>query len=155
MKKYSPRDSTKKWSCSTCVATTSDENYHLYGILEQFRHLESELKNLLLKAVEAKLIKVVQNNQQEYDIYLVGPKGSAYEKQKFTVEMFLPESYPRIPPIVRFITKIKHPQIDQYGYIRNKYLGAKWSPSFGIPATLMILLELLREPYGDIRYKSD
>ncbi|GIY01586.1 ubiquitin-conjugating enzyme E2 35 [Caerostris extrusa] len=127
----------------------------LYRILEDFRHIERELKNLLLKAVQSKLIKLVQNNLQEYDIYLVGPKGSAYAEQKFTVEMFLPESYPRVPPIVRFITKIKHPQIDQYGYIRNKYLGDKWSPSFGIPATLMILLELLREPCGDIRRESD
>ncbi|GIY57554.1 hypothetical protein CEXT_692381 [Caerostris extrusa] len=28
---------------------------------------------------------------------------------------------------LRFITKIRHPQIDQYGYVRNKYLGDKWS----------------------------
>ncbi|KAF8770024.1 Ubiquitin-conjugating enzyme E2 36 like protein [Argiope bruennichi] len=77
---------------------------------------------------------------------MIGPKDSPYEGMMFQLELFLPEQYPLVPPTVRFLTNIKHPQIDDFGYINSHFLRCMWTPSFGIQVTLLIILELLREP---------
>ncbi|PRD25739.1 UNVERIFIED_CONTAM: Ubiquitin-conjugating enzyme E2 35 [Trichonephila clavipes] len=81
---------------------------------------------------------------------MIGPKASPYEGTPFKLEMYLPEQYPSVPPIVRFVSKIKHPNIDDFGYIGNSFLGNRWIPSFGIQTTLLIVRELLRSPEGSI-----
>lgn len=35
----------------------------------------------------------------------------------FKLELFLPEDYPMTPPMVRFLTRIYHPNIDKLGRI--------------------------------------
>ncbi|GBM80975.1 hypothetical protein AVEN_116668-1 [Araneus ventricosus] len=77
---------------------------------------------------------------------MTGPRHSPYEGMEFELELFVPDHYPLVPPIVRFLSKIKHPQIDDFGYIRSDFLGSRWTPSFGIHLSLLIVLELLRDP---------
>ena len=40
-----------------------------------------------------------------------GPRGSPYEHRCFRIAIRIPNDYPRSPPLVRFITNIKHPNI--------------------------------------------
>lgn len=48
---------------------------------------------------------------------MAGPESSPYEGGAFKLELFLPSEYPMVPPKVRFLTKIYHPNIDGLGRI--------------------------------------
>ncbi len=54
-------------------------------------------------------------------IYLpINPTGG-----KFKLELFLTEDYPMVPPKIRFLTKIYHPNVDRLGRICLDVLKSK------------------------------
>ncbi|CAL1287627.1 unnamed protein product [Larinioides sclopetarius] len=118
-------------------------------LLDKFRLLETELRNRFSLARRNIQFKADPDNPRVLDVTMIGPKHSPYEEMVFQLEWFAPDDFPLAPPIVRFLTKIKHPQIDDFGYIRSVFLGSRWTPSFGVHFSLLIVWELLREPSGE------
>lgn len=62
---------------------------------------------------------------------------------KFKLELFLTEDYPMVPPKIRFLTKIYHPNVDRLGRICLDVLKSKISHSY------LSLCPLLRAPRAD------
>ena len=90
-----------------------------------------------------------KDNLRYFDIIIAGPKDSPYEGGVFKLELFLPEEYPMVPPKVRFITKIYHPNIDQLGRICLDILKDKWSPALLIDKVCLSIQLLLQAPNPD------
>lgn len=44
----------------------------------------------------------------------------------FKLELFLTDDYPMVPPKIRFLTKIYHPNVDKLGRICLDVLKSKW-----------------------------
>ena len=63
--------------------------------------------------------------------------------------MFLPAEYPMVPPKVRFLTKIYHPNIDRLGRICLDILKDKWSPALQIDKVCLSIQALLQAPNPD------
>lgn len=46
----------------------------------------------------------------------------------FKLELFLTDDYPMVPPKIRFLTKIYHPNVDKLGRICLDVLKSKYLP---------------------------
>ncbi|KAF9233564.1 ubiquitin-conjugating enzyme/RWD-like protein [Melanogaster broomeanus] len=65
----------------------------------------------------------LRGDQQRYiEAAIEGPDGTPFQQGVFFLELSIPTDYPFKPPSVRFLTKIYHPNIDQ------------WSPALRIVA---------------------
>lgn len=90
-----------------------------------------------------------RDNLRYFDVLIEGPKDSAYEGGLFKLELFLPEDYPMVPPKVRFLTRIYHPNIDRLGRICLDILKDKWSPALQMDKVCLSIQLLLQAPNPD------
>ena len=85
------------------------------------------------------------------DMYLwhgtiIGPEKSPYEGGLFKLEIRFPIEYPFKPPIVTFLTKVYHPNINASGGICLDILKDAWVPSLTIGKVLLSISSLLTDP---------
>jgi ubiquitin-conjugating enzyme E2 N len=115
------------------------------------KRIQTEINNLGKKENQIEGISIVphRDNQRYFDITIDGPVGSPYEGGTFFLELFFPVDYPMSPPLVYFVTKIYHPNVDNVGRICLDILKDKWSPALQIPKLGLSLMCLLAEPNPD------
>ncbi|SCU77324.1 LAMI_0A00716g1_1 [Lachancea mirantina] len=88
----------------------------------------------------------------EGDIHLMkgsflGPPGTPYEGGKFMVNIEVPMEYPFKPPLMKFDTKVYHPNISSVtGAICLDILKNAWSPVITLKSALISLQALLQSP---------
>ncbi|KAI1445024.1 ubiquitin-conjugating enzyme/RWD-like protein [Annulohypoxylon stygium] len=76
-----------------------------------------------------------------------GPPGTPYEGGNFVVDVIIPNEYPFRPPVMKFDTKVWHPNISsQTGAICLDTLSSAWSPVLTIKSTLLSLQGLFESP---------
>ena len=111
------------------------------------KRIARELKDLETSPVDNCTAGLVNKD----DIYLwqgtiIGPQGSPYEGGLFRLEIKFPTDYPFKPPMVKFITKVFHPNINAAGGICLDILKDQWSPSLTITKVLLSISSLLTDP---------
>nr|CAG4711997.1 unnamed protein product [Naegleria fowleri] len=88
-----------------------------------------------------------------------GTQGTPYENGEFVLEITIPDRYPTLPPNVRFITRIYHPNIDSGGRICLDLLNMPpkggWKPSINLSTLLASIKLLMDEPNGDDGLMAD
>ncbi|KAK2630093.1 hypothetical protein QTJ16_000913 [Diplocarpon rosae] len=76
-----------------------------------------------------------------------GPPDTPYEGGTYLVNINIPNEYPFKPPIMKFITRLWHPNVSsQTGAICLDTLGTAWSPVLTIKSALLSLQSLLSTP---------
>ncbi|KAL4890132.1 ubiquitin-protein ligase [Aspergillus ambiguus] len=76
-----------------------------------------------------------------------GPPGTPYEGGTYEVDIQIPTEYPFRPPVMKFVTKVWHPNISsQTGAICLDTLSTAWSPVLTIKSALLSLQSLLTTP---------
>ncbi|XP_005180823.1 uncharacterized protein LOC101899468 [Musca domestica] len=86
---------------------------------------------------------------------ILGPPGSPYEGGKFFIFIFFPERYPMIPPTVRFLTKILHPNVSRHGDVGIDIFQHKWSLALNVSKVLLSVQSLLTDPYTEVCMEPD
>jgi ubiquitin-protein ligase len=87
-----------------------------------------------------------------WHVTLAPPAGSPYHPGRYGLVLTLPAEYPFKPPIVKFVTRIYHPNVsnDSLGGICLGLLKPDvWKPSTKLRAVLEALRNLLVEPQPD------
>jgi len=90
---------------------------------------------------------VVADDIMHLKASFLGPPDTPYEGGTFVVDIKIPQEYPFRPPVMKFDTKLWHPNVSsQTGAICLDTLGSAWSPVLTIKSALLSLQSLLSTP---------
>ena len=98
---------------------------------------------------------ISDHNMFEWEGVILGPPDSPYQGGAFKVVIQFPVDYPFKPPVVRFKTRIYHPNINATGLICLDILKGNWSPVLTIGKTLLSISSLLTDPNPDDPFVPD
>ena len=89
----------------------------------------------------------VGNNIMLWNAVICGPPETPFEDGTFKLTLEFSEDYPFKPPLVKFVSKMFHPNIHlQEGWIGLDILGRKWSPASTVSTILLSIQSLLGDP---------
>lgn len=88
----------------------------------------------------------LDNNIMVWQAVILGPDDTPWEGGTFKLLLEFSEEYPNKPPVVRFLTKMFHPNIYADGKICLDILQNQWSPIYDIAAILTSIQSLLSDP---------
>jgi len=117
--------------------------------------IQKETQKLISEAPPGIQAVATPENERYFKVVMQGPSQSPYEAGIFNLELFLPAEYPMVPPKVRYLTKIYHPNVDKLGRICLDILKDKWSPALQIRTVLLSIQALMSAPNPDDPLAND
>ncbi|KAI1083612.1 hypothetical protein F5B20DRAFT_577291 [Whalleya microplaca] len=95
-------------------------------------------------------IYVSESDISFWKIVMEGPEGSPYSEGTFLFYLHADDDYPACAPKARFVTKIKHPNINTHGRICHSIFNRDWTSDIGMGMLLETVYGLLCRPeYSD------
>ena len=79
-------------------------------------------------------------------LVMEAPEESLYKGGCYLLYMRFPPNFPAQPPVVRFITPVRHCNINSYGKVCHSILDRNWSPDTSIEMVLGCVYGLLLNP---------
>lgn len=112
------------------------------------QRVQKEIRNILKDVASGVTVELKDASSLKHMIgSLMGPKDTPYEGGIFFVDIELDDQYPFVPPKMKFITKVWHPNISSAsGAICLDILKDQWSPALTIKTALLSLQALLSTP---------
>uniref|UniRef100_A0A6M2DIL1 E2 ubiquitin-conjugating enzyme n=1 Tax=Xenopsylla cheopis TaxID=163159 RepID=A0A6M2DIL1_XENCH len=86
------------------------------------------------------------DNIMVWNAVIFGVEDTPFEDGTFKLILEFTEEYPHKPPLVRFVSKIFHPNVYGDGRICLDILQKKWSPTYDVSSILTSIQSLLGEP---------
>ncbi|GLH16893.1 Ubiquitin-conjugating enzyme E2 N, partial [Gryllus bimaculatus] len=112
----------------------------------QITRFRREAQDLIRNAPDGMSAEMDEANERHVFVDMLGPEQSLYEGGLFRLEVFFPAEYPRQAPLIRFMTKIYHPNVDKLGRIRLPEIEEKWTSGRLLREALGALQALLANP---------
>eukprot|EP00271_Cylindrocystis_brebissonii_P006412 TRINITY_DN19198_c0_g1_i1.p1 TRINITY_DN19198_c0_g1~~TRINITY_DN19198_c0_g1_i1.p1 ORF type:complete len:161 (-),score=20.17 TRINITY_DN19198_c0_g1_i1:265-747(-) len=120
--------------------------------------LFKELKEVQRDASQDPDVRLVceETNIYRWTAFIKGPEDTPYVGGVFQLSMNVPEQYPLVPPQVRFVTKIFHPNVHfKTGEICLDILKTQWSPAWTLQSVCRAVITLLVHPEPDSPLNCD
>lgn len=87
-----------------------------------------------------------EHNIMQWNAVIFGPLETPFEDGTFKLKMKFSEDYPNVPPDVRFISPMFHPNVYSDGQICLDIFQNRWSPTYDVEAILTSIQSLLNDP---------
>lgn len=101
-------------------------------------------------------LKSTGEDVQQWQAVIRGPPDSPFQDYLFTLQIDVPPEYPLVPPNIKFLTRIFHPNIHFItGEICLDILKARWSPAWTLQAACRAIMSMLAEPVPDSPLNCD
>ena len=88
----------------------------------------------------------LDSNIMAWQAVIIGPDDTPWEGGTFKLHLEFTEDYPNKPPVVKFVSKLFHPNVYNDGKICLDILQNQWSPIYDISAILTSIQSLLSDP---------
>ncbi|KAJ4455454.1 putative Ubiquitin-conjugating enzyme E2 2 [Paratrimastix pyriformis] len=88
----------------------------------------------------------MENNIMMWNAVIFGPEETPWEGGTFRLTLQFTEEYPNKAPVVKFVSRMFHPNIYNDGGICLDILQNQWSPIYDISAILTSIQSLLTDP---------
>ena len=112
--------------------------------------LMNEIKQMTSTEHPTYNVYVSESDMSFWKITLSGPEDSPYEDGVFLLYLHADEGYPTFAPKARFITKIKHPNVNMHGRICHSIFDRDWTSDISMSTLLDTIYGLLYQPeYSD------
>ena len=114
------------------------------------KRLERELTSFKSNPPENITLDLIdKSNYLHWKASFFGPPDSPYEGGTFFLDIIIPEDYPFVPPKIKFITRVYHPNIDLNGTISLDILDYNWTMALTIEKVVLSISSLLTDPNPD------
>jgi ubiquitin-protein ligase len=86
-----------------------------------------------------------ENNLRIWNVSITTDVDSTFGIKTYQLEVMLPDNYPFVPPVIRFMTPIELSCVNDKGYLFIDLLLNTWSPALGVASTVIAILSLLNQ----------
>ncbi|KAK9825128.1 hypothetical protein WJX81_001021 [Elliptochloris bilobata] len=112
--------------------------------------IQKELREIERDKTSGVTVQLNGSSLQRLTGFVEGPRDTPYENGYFVVDIQLDDQYPFVPPKMRFISKVYHPNVSSAnGAICLDILKDQWSPALTLKTALLSLQALLSSPEPD------
>ncbi|MCO5603709.1 hypothetical protein L7F22_057860 [Adiantum nelumboides] len=133
-------------------------DYDMYEICASRARLFKEYKDVQReKSADTDiLVTCDENNIYRWTAHIKGPAETPYQEGIFQLSINVPEQYPLVPPQVRFLTKVFHPNVHfKTGEICLDILKTAWSPAWTLQSVCRAIIALMAHPEPDSPLNCD
>ena len=85
-----------------------------------------------------------------WNAVIFGPADTPFEDGTFKLTIQFTEEYPNKPPVVRFTSKMYHPNVYADGSICLDILQSRWSPTYDASSILVCNTTILEFAFGHV-----
>ena len=97
-----------------------------------------------------------EENLLKWCAIIRGPPGTAYDGYLFKLLIEVPEGYPLVPPTMRFLTKIFHPNVHfKTSEICIDVLKKDWTPAWPLSSACRAIMSILSDPNAEAPLNCD
>ncbi|KAF5305325.1 hypothetical protein FQR65_LT07751 [Abscondita terminalis] len=124
--------------CFKCIRQMAAREYSLLDEESSWRkhRLRTELRVMRMDPLDGIQAKPLDSACCHWQATIQGPIGSSYEGGLFFLYIQIPYTYPMSPPVVRFLTRIFHPNVSRHGDIGIDAIQHNWSLALTITKSL-------------------
>lgn len=116
--------------------------------MSRSKRIAKELEDVKKDALSGVTLEMAEDDDLSHlKGTFIGPPDTPYEGGLFEVDIKIPDEYPFKPPIMKFDTRIYHPNISsKTGAICLDILKDAWTPILTLKSSLISLQSLLQSP---------
>ena len=133
----------------TAIAARTNPTSAPSGSLSNLRisRLMNEIRSIANSGAHPKYdVYVSETDMSFWKVVMDGPDGSPYSEGTFLLYLHAAEGYPTFAPKARFITKMKHPNVNAHGRICHSIFDRDWTSDISMSTLLDSIYGLLLQP---------